>query len=125
LEKILLIGTGGFFGAIARFGLQSLVKHWTAYQYFPLSTLVINGLGCLAIGMFWEVWREHVYFQTLYLFFVIGFLGSFTTFSAFGLETFELLRSGRLLFALSNIGMQVTVGLLGVGAGAWIGRIAR
>ncbi len=113
--QILLVGLGGFLGAIARFGLSTLVhKHF--HHLFPLGTLIVNILGCFAIGLLVGLieTREH-----LKLFLLTGLLGAFTTFSTFGNETFSLLRDNRLLLAIANVALSVILGL----SALWLGRV--
>jgi fluoride exporter len=99
MYSYILVGFGGFFGAISRFGLGQLVRAYFPLT-FPLATLTVNVLGCLAIGAFFS-WAKGS--PGLSLFFAVGFLGSFTTFSAFGFETLELMKSGNLGLGFVNI----------------------
>jgi CrcB protein len=110
--KLLAIGLGGAFGALARYGLSGLLQRGAA---FPVGTLAVNVLGCFLIGVLFERLgpgaRQFV---------VVGVLGGFTTFSAFGYETLELLRGGEPRLALANVAANV---VLGVGA-VLVGRLA-
>ncbi len=124
MEKALLIGAGGVIGALCRFAVYDFCRPWWTHG-FPLPTLIINGVGCLIAGMFFEYWREHPWFPTLSLFFAVGFLGSFTTFSTFGLESFQLMRQGQYSLAMANVGGNMVLGLLAVGAGVWIGGLLK
>jgi CrcB protein len=124
LEKALLIGLGGVIGALSRFAVYDISRSWWTHG-FPLPTLIINGLGCLMGGMFFEYWREHPWFPTLSLFFAVGFLGSFTTFSTFGLESFQLMRQGEYTLAVVNVGANTLLGLLAVAVGVWLGGLLR
>ncbi|MCX6119224.1 MAG: fluoride efflux transporter CrcB [Proteobacteria bacterium] len=119
MDKILLVGIGGSFGAIARYGVYQLSKA-SLTSAFPVPTLVINLAGCLLAGIFFESMRDHQWFSTLSLFFAMGFLGSFTTFSTFGLETFQLMRNGDIALALLNVGANTVLGLGAVALGTWI-----
>ena len=118
--KILVVGLGGFVGAIARYGLSGLV-HRYAQGTFPLGTMAVNVLGCLVIGVLMTLVEDRQFLSpNTRLFLTIGLLGSFTTFSTLGYETFELLREGDLRLATANI-----LGNLALGIGAvWLGRIA-
>jgi CrcB protein len=119
MVELVLIGLGGFVGAIARYGLSGLVHRY--WQTFPAGTLVVNVLGCLVIGALISLVEERQLFAAnTRLFLQIGLLGSFTTFSTLGYETFELMQSGDYWLAGINVGANV---ILGVGAVA-VGMIA-
>jgi CrcB protein len=117
--KLLYVGLGGFLGAVARYGLSGLVQDHSTGTY-PLGTLTVNVLGCLLIGllMYMVTARQLLSPQTR-LFLMIGLLGSFTTFSTVGYETFHYLRLERLGLALANVGANILLGLAAVAAG-WI-----
>jgi CrcB protein len=118
--NLLAVGMGGALGALARYGLSGLA-HRLYSGDFPLGTLAVNVLGCVAIGaLAWMVEDRQMFGPEARLFVRIGFLGSLTTFSTFGHETFELLRDAEWLPALANVGANVLLGLTGVALG-WIG----
>jgi CrcB protein len=106
--KLLLVGVGGFFGAIARYGISGLF----ARSAFPTGTLAVNVLGCLAIGNLMGLVVERQFFspETRVLW-MTGFLGALTTFSTFGYETIELVREGSGRLALLNVAASVVLGL--------------
>ncbi len=116
--RLLLVGAGGAVGAIARFGLGLLVqKVWAAA--FPLGTLLVNVLGCLAIGALAPLLEGDPprLGEGGRLFLVVGFLGGFTTFSAFGFETWSLARRDLGAQALLYAGASLVLGLGAVWAG--------
>ena len=114
----LLVGLGGFAGACARWGLGSAILRGAERVGFPYPTFVVNMLGCLAIGIAFELFDTNAPMRLLV---VVGFLGGFTTFSTFGLETLDLLRTGAVLTAALYVGLSATLGVVLV----WIGmRIA-
>jgi len=116
MQSILLVGIGGFLGAISRYGLAYLSRvHFG--MTFPFATLIVNVFGCFAVGLVLGYFREHHLFPVLSLFFVSGFIGSFTTFSAVGYETFDLLKSGKTKLAALNIGGNTILGILAVACG--------
>ncbi|MDJ0787141.1 MAG: CrcB family protein [Myxococcota bacterium] len=110
----------GGLGALARVGLATALGP----HAFPWSTLAANGLGCLAIGAgsvffesmaseAWRAWRVPL---------VGGFLGGFTTFSAFGLETYSLVGEGRGVAAMAYAVASVVLGVAGVALGVALAR---
>jgi len=116
--NIVLVGSGGFLGAVCRYLLGGLVHQVTQISAFPLGTLVVNILGCLLIGAGGGLMElRQLFTPELRLFLLIGFLGGFTTFSTFGLESWTLLRDGEFLFASINVVGQVLAGLTAV----WFG----
>ena len=118
--KLLLVGAGGFLGAICRYGLSGWV-HRLFGGLFPLGTLVVNTLGCLAIGVMMAlVEQRQLLSPNARLFWLIGLLGAFTTFSTFGYETFVLLREKSMGLVVLNIFGNVVCGLIAV----WIGWVA-
>ena len=85
---------------------------------FPLGTFVVNMVGCLAIGYLMQLSESRGVLQAEWRLFVfVGLLGGFTTFSSFGMETFQLIRDGELVYATVNAVGQVVCGL----ALVWIG----
>ena len=115
--KILIVGLGGFLGAIARYGLQGLVHRYSTAS-FPTGTLVVNLLGCAAIGVFMCLAEERQFFSaSTRLFLTVGFLSSFTTLSTVGYETFHFLRGSDFRLALLNAGANMILGLMAVAFG--------
>lgn len=118
MKALLLVAAGGAAGSLARYALSGLALHHTSEWRFPLGTFLVNVLGCLAAGVLGGLAVKHDFFSpdTRILLFA-GVLGGFTTFSAFGLETFYLLRRGEFLVAGGNVMLSVFVGLLAL----WLG----
>lgn len=110
--SILLVGLGGFTGAVARYLLGGWVLHHTVAEKFPWSTFSVNVLGCLVMGVLSGfIERLDWFTPQMRLLLLTGLLGGFTTFSAFGLETVYLLRRGELwvaaAYALASVIMCV------------------
>lgn len=116
LESLLWVALGGAGGASARFLLSTV---FFVPGQFPWPTLVINIAGSLGIGLLWGLYGQHVWFEAWgrYLL-VVGFLGGFTTFSAFSLETVGLVEGGRETAAAA----YVLASLIGCVLAAWAGQ---
>ncbi len=113
---VAMVALGGASGALARFAAGLLVsQYWKGA--LPLSTWLVNLIGCLLIGAAVGLFERQGGGGPLRYFAVVGFLGSFTTFSTFSVETIALLQDGRLGLALLNAGGSVVLGLLCVVAG--------
>lgn len=118
MQNVLLVGAGGFLGSIARYALSGLVLRMTAAHRFPLGTLVVNIVGCFAMGVLAGLAeRWHLFGNSARLFLLTGLLGGFTTFSAFAYETYFLGREDAWSWAIANVALHVVVGL-GV---LWVG----
>lgn len=113
-----LVGVGGFAGAVLRYGLSGLVHRQVPWTGFPLGTLAVNLLGCLAIGLLAGLADSRQLFgPEARAFALIGLVGGFTTFSTFGYETFAMLRDQEYVRAAANVTSQVVLGLSAVWAG--------
>ena len=107
-----LVGSGGFVGALARYGLSGLVQRQIALTTFPYGTLVVNLLGCFLIGVVAGLADSRQLFgPEARTFALIGLLGGFTTFSTFGYETFAMIRDAEYLRVAANVGTHVILGL--------------
>lgn len=125
MTKLLLVGAGGFLGALLRYLVSGAAQSLSQNADFPYGTLAVNLLGCLAIGFLARaVDLRGLFSPEARLFIFIGLLGAFTTFSTFSNETFALLQDGQNGPALLNIGLSVCFGLvaiwLGQGLATWL-----
>lgn len=113
VRELLLVGSGGALGSVARYLVSGWVQRaFGPVQGFPLGTLVVNVTGSLLIGLLAGlVLFRHLPGAGARLFLVVGLLGGYTTFSAFSLETVVLLRAGQVSAALLNVALQVGLGL--------------
>ena len=109
----LWVGLGGFIGSVARYAV-ALALSPAAPGRFPWATFAVNCLGCALIGVLAGVLARPSVPESARLFLVTGVLGGFTTFSAFGLESFNLLRRGETGLALFYIHGSVVVGIVAV-----------
>jgi CrcB protein len=124
LERLLLVGLGGGLGTMGRYALGGLIGRLKSGWSFPIETLVINVVGCLAIGLLAGLAESRgVFTGVTRAFLFAGVLGGFTTFSTFGYETFQLLRDGQLAAAALSAGLQVVGGLGAVWGGAALARL--
>ena len=94
MKEILLVGTGGVIGAALRYIASTWLSQSTRFV-FPLGTFAVNFIGCTLLGIFVGLGLGKTTTLPLREFAVIGILGGFTTFSAFGLESFEMLQGGQ------------------------------
>lgn len=111
MKTILLIGSGGFLGSVARYGLQHLM-HKVIPSVFPFGTLLVNIVGCFIIGLIYgSLGKSNWLTEDWKLFLAIGICGGFTTFSSFSYENIKLLQDGHALQALLYIAASVIIGL--------------
>ena len=120
---LLLVRVGGFAGAIARY----LVDGWVSSAgsgAFPWGTLVINVSGSFALGaLFALVMERSVLPADLRPPVMIGFLGAYTTFSTWTLESIRLVEDGAYLSAFANVAGSVAIGLVAMFVGIVVGRL--
>lgn len=111
------IAAGGAFGALFRY----VLSNWFQALFstgFPLGTFVVNMSGAFLIGIAYSLaFEQSIVPSDLRLFGMVGFLGSFTTFSTFSLENVLLLREGNWKLFSANVGLSVVFGVLAVLAG--------
>ena len=118
--KLLIIGTGGFIGAVLRYGISGWA-HKLLGSSFPFGTLSVNVLGSFFLGFFLVLANTKLIIPDVYKNLIaIGLLGAFTTFSTFSFETISLLQVNLVKQALLNIGLNVLLGLFAV----WLGIIS-
>ncbi|MFP4207038.1 MAG: fluoride efflux transporter CrcB [Wenzhouxiangella sp.] len=118
MKFALIVALGGALGSTLRYYLSS----WTVQQSmdwrFPVATFSVNVIGCLLAGILAGLVVKHDAFSPeVRLFLFTGLAGGFTTFSAFGLETFQLLRRGEVLVAGSYVVSSIVLGVVVV----WLG----
>ena len=112
---------GGSLGALSRYLLSLGVHRWLKPEFLPMGTMVVNLLGCFLIGLLaalFELKNWGSGWPRVFLF--VGFLGSFTTFSTYTMDTFLLLKTDQFMGAFLNMGLQVILGLAVATAGWYL-----
>jgi CrcB protein len=121
LITYLWVTLGSALGGLLRFAIGRAVL--ASDLAFPFSTLLINIVGCFVIGFYGTATLSGSRYETsenMRLFVMVGLCGGFTTFSAFSLQTFDLMRSGAWGRAAANVVLSVTLGILAVTAGHYL-----
>ena len=114
LKNLLLIGTGGFIGSVARYLVSRLNTHvdWLAV---PAGTLAVNILGSLVIGFLMGIAEKSPLLTVeLRMFLMVGLCGGFTTFSTFAGENLTLMRNGQFLALFLYTGLSILLGFTAV-----------
>ena len=125
LSNVFLVGLGGLIGSITRYLCIFGVSRIIPVSSFPWGTLLVNVLGCLIIGFLGGLGtNKQLFAEAGRVFLFTGILGGFTTFSAFGLETFFLLRTSQFFLAFLNILLQLALGLGAVALGYWLSELS-
>jgi len=122
LSNYLIIGLGGFLGAVARYSVALWVgQRWG--RTFPLGTFVVNISGSFLISLLMSLFTERFMVSPqVRLFLVVGFIGAYTTFSTFEYETGTLLKDGEWSIALANVILSVIAGFVALKLGELIAK---
>lgn len=117
IKSIIYVGIGGGLGSIIRY----LIYVYMPFQIgksFPWPTLVVNILGSLFIGIIYALFQKNQLTSPIYILIVTGFLGGFTTLSAFSLESVQLLRNQEylvaILYTISTIALAMLAVMVGI-----------
>ena len=123
MMNIFFVGVGGAFGSIARYLMVAFIGRFFPGVAFPCGTLTVNVVGCFAIAFIGALAADKINLTAdARLFLFTGILGGFTTFSAFGYETFYLLKASHFFLVFLNILANLFLGLGAVVLGYWLGR---
>jgi CrcB protein len=119
--QLLWLSLTGAVGTLCRYWLDGLISNLIG-KSFPWGILIVNVLGCFLFGLVWPLAEERLVIsgetRTIIL---IGFMGSFTTFSTFTFQTAQFLRDSQWLLAAANIVAQVVLGLVFLSLGLALG----
>ena len=114
LKQLLLIGTGGFIGSVARF-LVSRLNNRIDWLSIPMGTLTVNVLGSLLIGFLIGISEKSPILTVEWrMFLMVGLCGGFTTFSSFSGENLVLMKNGQILPLLLYTGLSIFLGFIAV-----------
>ncbi len=119
MQKWIMLAVAGICGTLGRYVLGGAVYAWLGTS-FPYGTLVVNLLGCFVIGFLGVLADQKFLLDTnARLFWMVGLLGAFTTFSSLIYESWKLLQDGELILASANLMGSVVLGLLAL----WLGSV--
>ncbi len=115
MRNFMIIGAGGFCGAILRYLISGGVQKLSRSVDFPYGTLAVNLIGCLVIGMLTRLDEVRSFLSPELRFFImIGLLGAFTTYSTFSNEAMNLINDRRIHLAFLYVGAHILLGLAAV-----------
>jgi CrcB protein len=110
MNNLITVFVSGGLGCLARYGVNLATRKLIVLA-FPLATLISNTLSCLIVALAFGMFSEKVLAQpTLRLMVVTGFCGGFSTFSAFSLETVQMMRDGHAALAMLNVVLSLLIG---------------
>ncbi len=122
MVKLLFIGIGGFFGAISRY-VVAKISMLILGNNIPFGTFIVNVVGSFLLGYFHTITVERIFLPDYLRFALsVGFLGAFTTFSTFSVETLMLFEDNAYIFGLLNIFANFFFTLLSAYFGIYLAR---
>lgn len=112
LKTLLIVGAGSFTGGVLRYLVSKLLQN-IGSQSFPISTFLVNLIGCFAIGLFYGLFeRNNLMNPDVRLFLTVGLCGGFTTFSTFINESYQLIKEDNFLYLFAYTSFSLLGGLL-------------
>jgi CrcB protein len=125
MYNLLLVALGGACGSSARYLLSDLITNLFRGQAFPFATISVNILGSLAAGIlhFLAVNHMDIFTPETRLLLMVGFLGGFTTFSAFSVDVLRLVSAGQIATAATYAILSVTFSILAVFFGFYLAKL--
>lgn len=120
MNNLLMIAVGGALGAISRYGLSQLAINVFG-KGFPFGTLIANFVGSLLMGLLFALLESESILPHAKISLGVGFLGAFTTFSTFSLDTVLMIQAGDIQKAILNIIGNLLLCLIAVFIGLWLG----
>lgn len=122
LQKLVWLALAGACGTICRFGVCELAAKSKA-AHLPIGTLAVNVIGSFFFGLVYVLAQRKINFShETRLILLVGFMGSFTTFSTFAFETARMLKSSQWMLACGNMLGQTALSIAAVGMGALLGK---
>ena len=106
--NLLMVFVGGGLGSVSRYLISTATK---SMMPFPIGTLTVNVIGSFLMGVLVTFLLGKSFSEPARLMLAAGFLGGFTTFSSFSIETLTLLEKGQAFTALSNVVLNLALGL--------------
>lgn len=119
--NILLVALGGALGSVLRYLVSRYANLNWVWLDLPIGTQIVNIVGCFLIGLL-SVFFIAPEKENFRLLLIVGFLGGFTTFSSFGIETFQLLQNGKTFAAFLNVAISLVLGLGAVALGYFLSK---
>ncbi|MGB0833191.1 MAG: fluoride efflux transporter CrcB [Psychrobium sp.] len=120
MNNLLMIAVGGALGAISRYGLSQLAINVFG-KGFPFGTLIANFVGSLLMGLLFALIESESLMPQAKIALGVGFLGAFTTFSTFSLDTVLMIQAGDIQKAILNVLGNLLLCLTAVFIGLWLG----
>ena len=121
MDYLYVIIGGGIGSALRYFSSRTIDNIFNTK--FALGTIFVNCLGALLVGLLFNIFVSFPLDNKWKLFAIVGFLGGYTTFSAYSLETINYFVSGNIKYAVMNILVSNVLCLLFVLLGMWLSRI--